>query len=346
MADASSPATKTTKTAARGLQLRADSGYDDAETETPVTIATHYDGLPSHAADDNDALEEELDEPSDALEARPKIVINDSMLPLKKNTIGLGADALNELWQAYKQPKNHQAQQQAREKLIMNYLHLVRFVVNRLPVSLPSSISVEDLISYGTMGLIEAVERFDPERKLKFETYALTRVRGAVIDQLRHQDWVPRGVRRRTKLLMETMQQLEAKLGRPATDEEIAETMEVDIEKVRRMMSESNNLIVSLDDRVGHDSSGNSATVMDLIPDEKTAHPDDQLEATDLRNRLTMAINALPEREKLVIALYYHENMTFREIAEIVSLSESRVCQIHAQALVRLKVKIRVLQAH
>ncbi len=237
-----------------------------------------------------------------------------------------------QLWHQYKtQPGNPQL----REKLILRYLHLVRYVVSRLPISLPVSIAQEDLISYGTMGLMEAVERYDVSRGLKFETYAVTRIRGSIIDQLRFQDWVPRGVRKRSKEVSEAMARLEEKLGRTATEDELAEEMGVTKNKLKIILAESSNLMISLDESRGDESSNTS--LMDLVEDKNSPDPQGELEIGELRKRLAEALGKLPEREKLLIALYYHENMTLKEIGEVISVSESRVCQLHAQAILRLR---------
>jgi RNA polymerase sigma factor for flagellar operon FliA len=241
------------------------------------------------------------------------------------------------LWKSYKQNTNNG---QLREKLILKYLHLVRYVVSRLPITLPISIATEDLISYGTMGLMEAVERFDPERGLKFETYAVTRIRGSIIDQLRFQDWIPRGVRKRSKTLLETMHRMEDELGRPPNDEELAVAMGVSKQKIQVMLSETQNLVLSLDDSYGHDQSGTNMTLLDMVEDKNSPDPQGEFEAGELRKRLAEAISSLPEREKLLIALYYHENMTLKEIGEVICVSESRVCQLHAQAILRLRGKL------
>jgi RNA polymerase sigma factor FliA len=241
------------------------------------------------------------------------------------------------LWANYKKSPGNA---QLREKLILKYLHLVRYVVSRLPITLPISIAPEDLVSYGTMGLMEAVERFDPERGLKFETYAVTRIRGSIIDQLRFQDWIPRGVRKRSKELGETMQRLEAKLGRAPNDDELALELGVSKQKLSAMLAESQNLVLSLDDSYGNDSSGTNMTLLDMVEDRNSPDPQGEFEASELRRRLAEAIAGLPEREKLLIALYYHENMTLKEIGEVISVSESRVCQLHAQAILRLRNKL------
>lgn len=252
----------------------------------------------------------------------------------RKNT---SAEDVYSLWKSYKQQPNNA---QLREQLILKYLHLVRYVVSRLPITLPISIAPEDLISYGTMGLMEAVERFDPDRGLKFETYAVTRIRGSIIDQLRFQDWIPRGVRKRSKDLSETMQRMEESLGRAPTDDELAAELGVTKQKVQVMLAETQNLVLSLDDTYGNDSSGTNMTLLDMVEDKNSPDPQGEYEANELRKRLAEAIASLPEREKLLIALYYHENMTLKEIGEVISVSESRVCQLHAQAILRLRSKL------
>lgn len=246
-------------------------------------------------------------------------------------------DEVLALWKSYKSNPNNA---QLREKLILKYLHLVRYVVSRMPITLPISIATEDLISFGTMGLMEAVERFDPSRGLKFETYAVTRIRGSIIDQLRFHDWIPRGVRRRSKELGQTMHAMEEELGRAPTDEELAERMGVSRHKLQVMLSETQNFMLSLDDTYGNDPSGTSMTLLDMVEDKNSPDPQGEFEAGELRKRLAQAIASLPEREKLLVALYYHENMTLREIGDIISVSESRACQLHAQAILRLRSKL------
>ena len=236
-------------------------------------------------------------------------------------------DEVLALWQNYKKNPNNA---KLREQLILKYLHLVRYVVSRMPITLPISIATEDLISFGTMGLMEAVERFDPDRGL----------RGSIIDQLRFHDWIPRGVRRRSKELVQTMQKLEEELGRAATDDELAERLGVSKEKLNTLLSESQNLMLSLDDTYGNDSNGSSITLLDLVEDKNSPDPQGEFEAGELRKRLAQAIASLPEREKLLIALYYHENMTLREIGDIICVSESRACQLHAQAILRLRSRL------
>lgn len=251
------------------------------------------------------------------------------------------AEKLEKLAQWWRQLQANPGNTQVRDKLIVHYLHLVRFVVARLPITLPNSISPEDLISYGVIGLMEAVERFEPERGLKFETYATTRIRGAIIDQLRNQDWIPRGVRKRSRTLHEAYNRLEEQLGRAPNDEELASELGVSKARVQTMLAESSNLMLSLDDYLGSGSDdGSSLSLMETVADKDSPDPHGEFEANEQRRRLAEAIAGLPEREKLLVALYYHENLTLREIGDIINVSESRVCQLHAQALVRLRKRL------
>ena len=241
------------------------------------------------------------------------------------------------LWREYSEKND----KKTREKLILNYMYLAKYVVGRLVVSLPVSISHDDLLGYGIEGLIEAVDRFDHKRGLKFETYAITRIRGAIIDHLRSQDWVPRGVRKRSKMIQEAIARLEQKLGRQPNEQELAEELNVPRAKLVQLISESNNLLISLDE--SKDSSSQSGfSLLDTIEDDASPDPQAEYEATELKGNLSKAISSLPEREKMIIVLYYHENMTLKEIGQVISVSESRVCQLHAQAIMRLRSKLSV----
>lgn len=242
-----------------------------------------------------------------------------------------------DLWLKYKE---NTSDKKLREKLILNYIHLVKYVVGRLVISLPASINHDDLMGYGIEGLIEAVDRFDPARGLKFETYAITRIRGSIIDSLRSQDWVPRGVRKRTKNLQEAVTKLEQELGRTPNEDELAIELGVTKIKLAQLVSESNNLMLSLDESKEKSSSAGGMSLIDTIEDKDSPDPQSEYEAIELKQNLSKAIASLPEREKMVIALYYHENMTLKEIGQVISVSESRVCQLHAQAVMRLRGKL------
>lgn len=255
----------------------------------------------------------------------------------RKKYIKLTDDEVKLLWSNYTENRTNK---KAREKVILTYMHLVKYVVGRLVISLPVSISNDDLMGYGIEGLIEAVDRFDPQRGLKFETYAITRIRGSIIDRLRSQDWVPRGVRKRTKALQEAVKELEQKLGRPPTEHELASELNVPKHKLAQLISESSNLLLSLDESRDSSTSQGTASLIDTIEDKHSPNPQAEYEAIELKNNLSKAIASLPDREKMVIALYYHENMTLKEIGQVISVSESRVCQLHAQAVMRLRGKL------
>jgi RNA polymerase sigma factor FliA len=223
-----------------------------------------------------------------------------------------------------------------RDRLIIQYIYLIKYVVGRLRISLPNTISTEDIAGYGVEGLIDAIEKFSPARGVRFETYALLRIRGAIIDRIRSLDWVPRGAQKRFKSINKAIAALQGKLGRQPSTEEIARELELPKEKVEASMAEmeSNNMI-SLYDR--KDSSGDSVEIIDTIQDKNADDPLALLENRDVKNELSKALGNLPERERMILALYYHENMTLKEIGATLTISESRVCQLHAQAIMKLR---------
>jgi len=224
-----------------------------------------------------------------------------------------------------------------RDKLIIQYIYLIRYVVGRLRINLPATISTDDIAGYGVEGLIDAIERFVPSRGVRFETYAIMRIRGSIIDKIRSQDWIPRGARRKYKKIQNTILKLQIDLGRLPTSQEIATELGTTKEKVEASINElEGNSIISLHDRRDSSSEG-SLEIIDTIVDTKATDPLQELEANDVKKSLSMALAKLPERERMILALYYHENMTLKEIGEAISISESRVCQLHAQAIMKLR---------
>jgi RNA polymerase sigma factor for flagellar operon FliA len=207
---------------------------------------------------------------------------------------------------------------------------------------LPAHVEESDLISYGLGGLISAIERFDLSREIKFETYAITRIRGAIIDELRTLDWVPRSVRARAREFERVNMKLEARLRRAPSDEEMAVELEITVGDFQDALVQiSNSTIVALDELWNvSDSSGDSVSLLDTIPDRGAPDPQVLVDESELRDRIADAIAALPEREKLVVALYYYENLTLREIGEVLGVTESRVSQLHTKAVLRLRSKL------
>jgi len=225
---------------------------------------------------------------------------------------------------------------------VVAYSPLVKYVAGRMSSGLPAHVDEADLISYGLGGLIFAIERFDLTREIKFETYAITRIRGAIIDELRSLDWVPRSVRARAREIERVNMKLEARLRRAPTDEEMSAELEMNLEEFHEALLQiSNSTIVALDELWNvSDVTGDQVSLLDTIPDQGAPDPEAMVDQSELRDRMADAIAALPEREKLVIALYYYENLTLREIGEVLGVTESRVSQLHTKAVLRLRSKL------
>jgi RNA polymerase sigma factor for flagellar operon FliA len=229
----------------------------------------------------------------------------------------------------------------ARNAIINHYLYLVKITAGRVVSNLPASLEREDLVSAGTVGLIKAVDQFDTNRQVKFETYAIALIRGAILEMLREEDWVPRSVREKVKALERAMPQLEMALGRPPTEDELARHLGIPLEDYLRLLVDANRTVqISMDDvLVGGDGS-EGMSISDLLKDEN-AVPSGEVELRERKRFLAAAIDRLPERERLVISLYYYDGLTFKEIGKILSISESRVYQLHTQAVVRLRTYLQ-----
>ena len=243
---------------------------------------------------------------------------------------------LRDLWRRYKVDGD----EKARERLVVAYSPLVKFIAGRMASGLPSHVEESDLISYGLLGLIGAIERFDTEREIKFETFAVARIKGAIIDELRSLDWVPRSVRARARQVERAHQKLEAKLQRAPTDEEMAAELEISVEDFQGVLLEiANSSVLALDDlwTFADPEGGSQVSVLDTIQDPGGIDPESEAQASEFKDRLADAIESLPERERLVIALYYYENLTLREIGEVLGVTESRVSQLHTKAVIGLR---------
>ena len=246
---------------------------------------------------------------------------------------------LRDLWRRYKEDGD----QSARERLVVAYSPMVKFVAGRLGAGLPSHVEDADLISYGLMGLIGSIERFEPERGIKFETFAMTRIRGAIIDELRSLDWVPRSVRSRAREIEAAQAKLEHELQRVPTEAELAAKLGSSEEDLQTSLLEiANSSVYALDELWSvRDSSGDQVSLLDTIADDGSADPQEALATSEVKDRLTEAIASLPEREQLVVALYYYENLTLREIGEVLGVTESRVSQLHTKAVMRLRSQLQ-----
>lgn len=239
----------------------------------------------------------------------------------------------NELWEKYSKTKSLDI----REKLILEYSQLVKYVAGRLSIYFGSHVEYDDLLSFGVFGLIDAIDKFDITKGVKFETYASLRIRGAIIDSIRELDWVPRSVRQKNKELEKVYAEVENELGHSASDKEIADRMGVSVDNLNKMITNVNmSSLVSLDEfleqnyEIGFESP-------DVL---KESRPESYIEKNELKQMLGDAIDKLSEKEKMVISLYYFDELTLKEISAIMKVSESRISQLHSKAILRLKGKL------
>jgi RNA polymerase sigma factor FliA len=242
-----------------------------------------------------------------------------------------------DIWADYKQ----HGTREARERLILHYAPLVKFVAGRVAAGLPQNIEQSDLVSYGIFGLIDAIDKFDPARGYKFETYAISRIKGAIIDELRSIDWVPRSVRAKARAIERAYSKLENELRRSPEDREVAAELGMTEEELAAILSQISFVgIVALDELLSAsaDRSG-GATVGDTIAD-RTNNPVEAFESEEMRHVLADAINRMPDRERLVLTLYYYEGLTLAEIGAVLGVTESRVCQIHTKAIFQLRGRL------
>jgi RNA polymerase sigma factor FliA len=233
----------------------------------------------------------------------------------------------------------------ARDELVVRYAPLVKYVIGRMAISLPAAMDSDDVLSAGTVGLLHAIDRFDPDQGVRFETYALQRIRGAIIDTIRSLSPLSRGAGRRARLLDETTALLAQRLGRAPTQDELAKELGVDQQELGRMLLESAHVIVSLDGASsGGDDEGEVQSLRDLLTDPDETATDEVVEENELVERLSAAIDSLPPRDRLVLNLYYHEELTLKEISRVIEVSESRVSQIHTAAVMKLRALLRTSQ--
>lgn len=245
---------------------------------------------------------------------------------------------IRRLWVAY----HGEGDKDARDKLIVHYSPLVKYVAGRVSVGLPSNVEQADLVQYGMFGLIDAIDKFDTERGIKFETYAISRIRGAIIDELRSYDWVPRSVRAKARMVERAYSALEHKLGRTPADAEVAEELGISDKEFQQIFTQISFVgLVALDELIGlGGDKGDNLTLGDTLADTGGQDPTAAFEVEELRHLLAEAINRLPEREKIVITLYYYEGLTLAEIGQVLAVTESRVCQMHTKAVLMLRSRM------
>ena len=231
--------------------------------------------------------------------------------------------------------------QEARRDLVNIYARIVKYVAGRMAIGLPHYVEFNDLISAGLLGLIQAIDNFDHERGIKFETYAIPRIRGSILDELRSQDWFPRSLRRKAKQLEEAYSTLEVKLGRPATDAEVAKKLQIKVEELDSMVGEvSIATIMSLDADTSRDDSESSSSLGDYLADAKHEDVEQILAKQEMKELIGTRMAELPEKEQLVLVLYYYEDLTLKEIGHVLGVTESRISQLHTKAIMRLRSKL------
>ncbi len=235
---------------------------------------------------------------------------------------------LDKLWVNYKEKR----EKSAKDQLIVHYMELVKIIAGRLYVDYNHHVEYDDLVSYGILGLIDAIEKFDYQKNVKFETYANIRIRGSVIDQLRNLDWVPRSLRYKYKRFEEAVHQMQSKYGNEYSDEQLAQQLNLTVDEMHRFLNEVSTFsVISLEEKFEAHAN------FDIKAEGGEFSPEQALDKKVMLDMLKTGIESLPERERLIVSLYYYEELTYKEIAEVLDISESRISQLHTKAIGRLK---------
>jgi RNA polymerase sigma factor for flagellar operon FliA len=242
-----------------------------------------------------------------------------------------------EFWQTYRQTRDPEI----REIFIKQYAPLVKYVAGKVAIGMPNNVEFDDLVGFGVFGLLDAIDKFDPDKNVKFKTYAVTRIRGAIFDELRTIDWVPRSVRQKTREVEDAIGTLEAQLGRTATDQEIANYLRLDEKEFAKLMRQmSTATMLSLNDVWFSGDENDKVSIGDSIESPSSLNPDIIVEKDEIRRVIVEAIEELPDKEKKILVLYYYEDLTLKEIGEVLEVTESRVSQLHTKAILRLRSKL------
>ncbi len=243
----------------------------------------------------------------------------------------------DDLWVEYRKNRDPRI----REEFIKQYAPLVKYVAGKVAVGMPHNVEFDDLVGYGVFGLLDAIDKFDPGKNVKFKTYAVTRIRGAIFDELRSIDWVPRSVRQKTREVEDAIGNLEAQLGRTATDQEIAKSLGMNEDEfLKTMIKISGTSILSLNDVWFSSDENDKVSIGDSIESPSSLNPDVIVEKDEIRRVIVDSINELPDKEKKILVLYYYEDLTLKEIGQVLQVTESRVSQLHTKAILRLRAKL------
>ena len=242
-----------------------------------------------------------------------------------------------DLWKLYRKSGDSRI----RDYFVKQYAPLVKYVAGKIAIGMPHNVEFDDLVGFGVFGLFDAIEKFDPGKHVKFKTYAVTRIRGAIFDELRSIDWVPRSVRQKAREVEETVRALESRLGRSATDEEIAGAMDMDVESFQALILKiSSTSILSLNDVWYTGEDDDQISIVESVESPRSLNPDAIVEREEIKRVIVEAIDELPEKEKKVLILYYYEDLTLKEIGHVLGVTESRISQLHTKAIMRLRAKL------
>jgi RNA polymerase sigma factor for flagellar operon FliA len=228
-----------------------------------------------------------------------------------------------------------------KDEIIVEYAPLIKYIAQKIASRLPSNIELDDLISCGVIGLMDAIEKFDPSRDNKFKTYAEFRIRGSILDELRSQDWVPRSVREKAKVIEKAYAQLEGELGRPATDDEMCAHLNINQDEFYELLDKAKSVSVLNIDDAATFSRGDKKLMMGLLEHRRSSNPFHAINYKKSQERIKEAIKSLPEKQRLVLSLYYYEDLNLKEIGQVLDVTESRVSQLHTQAIIKLKMKLK-----
>ena len=255
-----------------------------------------------------------------------------------KRSVGrLDGKSEDEIWDLYRKTRDAKI----RDHFVRQYAPLVKYVAGKVAIGMPHNVEFDDLVGYGVFGLFDAIAKFDPEKHVKFKTYAVTRIRGAIFDELRSIDWVPRSVRQKTRELEEAIRTLEAQMGRAATDEEIAAAMSISVDELQGLILKiSGTSMLSLNDVWYAGEEDDKISIGESIESPASMNPDIIVEKGEIKRVIMKAIQELPDKEKKVLVLYYYEDLTLKEIGHVLGVTESRISQLHTKAIMRLRGKL------